>query len=140
MPRPKTYCTVAGCVRQNWARGYCSIHYVRFNRYGTPTGGRSPNGTPLATRLVERSEVVPSGCWEWTGSRSPDGYGKIYDATVGRPNHVHVVSYREFKGPIVKGLQIDHLCRNRCCCNPDHLEQVTPSVNVQRALAAKRAG
>lgn len=52
--------------------------------------------------------------------------------------YVHRLSFSVFVGPIQSGLQIDHLCRTPCCCNPIHLEAVTPSTNVTRGLGPQR--
>lgn len=80
-----------------------------------------------------------SGCWLWLGYISPFGYGsmKIDKKT----NLAHRISYILFKGDIPEGLDLDHLCRNRACVNPDHLEPVTRSVNLRRGigLPSKRA-
>lgn len=76
--------------------------------------------------------MTDAGCWEWNLRR--DKYGYARSSTLGRVSHlVHRVSYTEFVGPIPKGLQLDHLCRNRACINPDHLEPVT---NVENQLRA----
>lgn len=72
-----------------------------------------------------------TGCWVWTGAKQKDGYGTISD-NGRRP--AHRVSYERFVGPLIKGLTIDHLCRNRLCVNPDHLEQVTFKENVLRGV------
>lgn len=80
-------------------------------------------------RYVDKSD--PNGCWVWTGTLLANGYGHI---SVGaRPRLVHRVSYEMHVGPIPDGLQIDHLCRNRRCVNPAHLEAVTARVNTLRA-------
>lgn len=85
---------------------------------------------PLRDRLLSRI-VKNDGCWIWTGAVTTSGYGRI-----GLPRHgtdlVHRVSYKIFKGPIPQGLHIDHLCMNRLCCNPDHLEAVTQAENNRR--------
>lgn len=68
--------------------------------------------------------------WMWTGAKDSNGYGCM---TVDRCRaRAHRVSYEAFVGPIPQGYQIDHLCRVTSCVRPDHLEAVTPGVNVRR--------
>lgn len=72
------------------------------------------------------------GCWQWTGVKMPAGYG-VFGA-YRRNVMAHRFSYEEVVGPIPPGLHLDHLCRNTSCVNPDHLEPVTPAVNVLRGV------
>lgn len=76
-------------------------------------------------------KVDASGiCWEWQGLLRPDGYGSL---TVAKCTKVaHRYAYELLVGPIPKGKTLDHLCRNRKCVNPDHLEVVTRGENVLR--------
>jgi len=71
-------------------------------------------------------------CWLWTGAITSAGYGSIY-AGNRRVASAHRVTYEETFGPIPAGLQIDHLCRDRRCVNPWHLEPVTASENISRS-------
>jgi len=73
-----------------------------------------------------------SGCWIWIGalSRAFNGYGKFWDGT--KKVMAHRFAYEHIKGPIPDNLELDHLCRLRCCVNPDHLEPVTSKENSQR--------
>ena len=81
--------------------------------------------------ILDEENYMPepnSGCWIWMGILNPDGYsirGSL------RP---HRVIYESFKGKIPDGLVIDHLCRVRCCVNPDHLEPVTNKENILRGV------
>ena len=71
-----------------------------------------------------------TGCWEWQGSMVENGYGVV--SVNGANIKAHRRYYEVLVGPIPPGLDLDHLCRNRACVNPDHLEPVTRSVNLIR--------
>jgi hypothetical protein len=77
----------------------------------------------------------PDGCWLWTAALSQAGYGAFGAERVNGRNrfvHAHRFAYELLVGPIPEGLQLDHLCRNRACCNPAHLEPVTLRENLMR--------
>jgi hypothetical protein len=76
-----------------------------------------------------------SDCWLWTAScAGGTGYGQIY--ADGRPQLAHRFAYELLVGPIPDGLVIDHLCRNRACVNPAHMEPVTQRENILRGTGA----
>lgn len=89
-----------------------------------------PARVPVIERLLRRVVVDSNGCWNWTGATDAHGYGQI--SRGGREGMVktHRVTYFCFVGPTELGL--DHLCRNRACCNPSHLEPVSQGENVRR--------
>lgn len=74
-------------------------------------------------------------CWVWQAAINRDGYGSFRMG--GKLYKAHRASYIIYKGNIPEGLHIDHLCRNRLCVNPEHLEAVTPLENILRAAASK---
>lgn len=86
-------------------------------------------------RLVTRTE---SGCWEYAAeTRGGNSYRQVLVKVDGKPTlfYAHRVAYEHLVGPIPEGLQLDHLCRNRMCINPEHLEPVTAQENKRRATA-----
>lgn len=110
----------------------------------------SKRGTLKGRRVAIGSGEIPpaleskiffdtnSSCWYWIGYINDQGYG-ISSYLVGdnkrRSIRAHRILYEIHKGPIPEGLVIDHLCRNRCCVNPNHLEAVRQYVNIARTDA-----
>lgn len=91
--------------------------------------------------IEERVKINDVGCWVWQKTTLPSGYGTISYKLPGRIPKVaysHRVSYELWVGEIPPGKQIDHLCRNRSCCNPWHLEAVTPRENHLRKKGSRR--
>jgi hypothetical protein len=77
---------------------------------------------------VDRSQLSPGGCWEWTASTSPKGYGK-FSATSRRWDPAHRWAWALAVGPIPAGSVVRHRCDTRRCCNPAHLQLGTPGDN-----------
>lgn len=81
--------------------------------------------------VADRVTIDPATeCWEWQGSTQSSGYSRL--SYRGRTWLGHRFSYEAFHDDIPNGMQIDHLCRNRICLNPDHLEPVTQRTNILR--------
>jgi hypothetical protein len=88
------------------------------------------NVSDLPPNMQAKIRTDTNGCWVWTGSISNRGYGQV--GVEGKVRSTHRVAYEQLVGPIPAELQIDHLCRNKACCNPAHLEPVTARENTQR--------
>lgn len=128
-------CSIDGCARRAQARGWCHKHYMHWHTYGDPR--RRPTPT-LAARILARVVVSATTfegtpCWEWQGKRLPSGYGRLSVGNVG--TYTHRAAWEAFRGPIPAGHHIDHRCENKPCCNPAHLEPVTPATNTRRHFA-----
>lgn len=94
---------------------------------------------PVMTERQERNfwaKVEPSGfCWNWTAHRCKQGYGHFSFGNTGQKLQAHRISYTALVGMIPQGLELDHLCRNTSCVNPDHLEPVTGMENRRRMFS-----
>ena len=92
------------------------------------------NNEALRARILERSVEIDCGyitpCW--ISDRADRGTGYTCMKVAGKVRDTHRVSYEAFVGPVPDGLVLDHLCRERTCCNPDHLEPVTRWENTLR--------
>lgn len=82
-------------------------------------------------RFSKKYIVLQNECWQWIGGKGVDGYGLVHLNNV--IYRAHRVAYTIHKGPIPDGLQLDHLCRNILCVNPNHLEAVTQEENMRRS-------
>jgi len=77
-----------------------------------------------------------TGCWNWTGTKDSHGYGRF--SFFKAPRQAYRVAYEMYIGPIPKGQCLDHLCRNRTCVNPYHLEPVSIAENTRRGKMRER--
>lgn len=101
----------------------------------------SRESTPAIDRVMARVTETEMGCWEFSGSLNAAGYGVVGRGRRGEGNALsHRVTYEFFVANVPEGLDLDHLCRNRACCNPWHVEPVTRIENVSRGLRAPGYG
>lgn len=110
-----------------------------YTHYPFRLGGthvREYSAETIEERLLRRSHLLPNGCRVWVGFLR-NGYGLVRRPNWGKIQAVHRVAYETWVGPIPEGLTIDHLCRNRACIEPTHLEAVPIGVNVKRGKAAQ---
>lgn len=92
----------------------------------------------LPAYLTQRYQVNGSACWSWTGATQSKGYGSLTDGN-GSTVLAHRAVWEWIYGPIPDGMTVDHLCRNKLCGNPDHLDLATAAENARRSNAAVTA-
>jgi hypothetical protein len=124
----KYKCEFSGCVNNAQAKKLCGAHW-RQQRLGKKL-------KPLVNQISVLDRLLPqvektTDCWIWKGRVSGKrGYPQI--SVSGKQLMVHRVMYEELVRPLSNLETLDHLCRDRKCVNPDHLEPVTLRENVQR--------
>lgn len=94
--------------------------------------GEAQKHVPTKELIIENSTPDETGCWIWKNKPTAHGYGAI--CINYKVHAAHRLSYEMFKGELLKGFHIDHLCRKPMCVNPAHLEQVTPMENTMRGV------
>jgi hypothetical protein len=100
--------------------------------------GNHKKSTPLMTRNGKsKIRRMKNGCWIWCRGRDKSGYGIGVNSSDNPETYAHRAVWFFLRGPIAEGLTVDHLCRNRGCVNPDHLELVTLKENIRRAPRTK---
>lgn len=118
-------CSVDGCKTAARANGMCNLHWQRNYHHG------SPEWEPKTVEERFWEKVDKSGdCWEWQGALDSAGYG-VFNLGE-RLDRAHRITYQWAGQSIPDGYHVDHLCRNRRCCRPAHLEAVPPSTNWER--------
>ena len=129
------------CGRPAIASDLCTKHYQRWQKWGDPTVTKLDRDLTVEERFwskVDKNGPIPAHrpelgqCWVWTRA-TMEGYGAFY--LEGRNVHAHIVSFTWEHGDIPEGYERDHLCRNRACVRPDHLEAVTHWTNVARGVS-----
>ncbi len=129
-------CNAPGCLREQAAIGLCNGHRWQ-KRKGLPFGPlqpfcpRRPKGSPPKIEYDEapcpRSDL-DGPCFIFRGRKNEDGYGMVHANK--KSVSVHKYVWERDNGPVPNGLEIDHQCRVRACCNTNHLRVVTHKVNV----------
>lgn len=129
-------CKAEGCtVTKIKGHGYCNTHYQRFKRNGSMDFQVRKH--PLEDRFWRFVEKLSDAeCWNWTGSKSPKGYGKL---PYGNEQQAHRVSYILFKGEIPDKTMVLHHCDNPSCVNPSHLYLGDNKQNMIDMISRDRA-
>jgi len=123
-------CSISGCDRLAVERGWCHRHYMRWWEQGRVTLLPTPSPEERFWGKVARGDS--DECWLWSGALNEHGYGLLW--LNGRQVRAHRYAYELLVGPIPKRLTLDHLCRNRSCVNPAHLDPATLRENILRGV------
>ncbi len=129
-------CSIKDCGKPVHAKGYCKRHYQQSWSTGSPEIRRPNTHAPAEERFWKYvNRGTDEECWNWTGFRDWDGYGKFRECT--RINiAAHRFSYRLHNGNLPAELVVRHKCNNPACVNPNHLETGTHIENMGDRIRA----
>ena len=131
---PTRICTIDGCDKLAFARGWCTTHYERWRRHGDPmNAGRGPQFFTAEERFNARTERR-GDCLIWTGGTQGNGYPKMIVNGSSVPSHRY--AWESVHGPIEAGLEVDHLCHEPLCCEVAHLRLTTRKQNMEHRQGA----
>lgn len=143
----KPTCAFEGCNRPNHAKSLCGAHYGQLRR-GKPLAPIWIKDLPIKERVTKHSTkegpMVPGRpemgrCWQWLSCKRESVSGTHYGHVgyKGKVIGAHRLSWMAYRGPIPEGMEIDHICHNSLCVNPDHLRLATRKQNVEHLRGAK---
>jgi hypothetical protein len=135
------YCCVPGCELPVRCKQLCRRHYDNKLRKGDPLAPMRSyvRGAPTE-RYWAKVDVREAGeCWPWTAGINNYGYGKLGFGSQSSPAMAHRFGYELVNGPIPEGMTVDHLCSNRLCQNPAHMELVTHGENSRRGWERRKS-
>lgn len=125
--RKESICAVDDCDKKVSGRGYCMTHYMRLKRTGRVD---IPSFSERFWAKVDKS----GECWEWTGYKLKQGYGKYtaYWSEGKQSTMAHRFAYEQTHGcRLAPDIELDHMCFNKACVNPDHLRLATSKQNKE---------
>mgnify|MGYP003414498065 CR=1 FL=1 len=132
MPRKRKPCLIEECKRAIHSNNLCRTHGRRLNEGKTLNEpirqrrwfGKFSNPDSYFQALLNTN----GNCWEWQGPIEPAGYGKMKWGNIN--TRAHVYAWEFFGFDRTSGLVLDHICKNKICCNPEHLQEVTIAENT----------
>lgn len=123
-------CSISGCDKKAIGRGWCGMHYRRWQKHGDPLTVKQVqmHGVTLFERFWVNVALGPN-CWEWSAGRDPNGYGRIGIGET--PILAHRVSYELAHGvKLAPSQHIMHTCDNPSCVRPSHLQLGDHAANM----------
>ena len=125
----KNKCRVPGCDSVWNTNKMCGMHYMRWKRHGDPHITLK-NHPPIERFMRHIIISANTDCWIWQKARDKDGYG-LFKANR-KDYRAHRWIFDQINGKIPQGKQISHLCHNKPCVNPDHMEATTHTQNLRQ--------